>query len=114
MSTDQQVEVPYASLVAGVKGSRRSWKGVIRDANGQEVWSCCHVHKNRDESSYAGGISARSCSRQVRQYLVLPTVAEATDEALRSGTFSSRLVEQHNYSKEQSAILRDKLNPENT
>jgi len=38
------------------------WKGVLKDAAGNAVWTCSHIHRNRDISTHASGPSALACA----------------------------------------------------
>lgn len=55
------------------------WRGVVRDENGTAVWTCPHLHRNRDQSTYSSGEAASACARR---YLADP-VAWASRDAAR-------------------------------
>ena len=40
------------------------YRGVVKDGN-RVVATCDHLHRNRDASSYFGGLSARACATQL-------------------------------------------------
>lgn len=49
---------------AGYAGHEGAWRGAIR-LHGRVVWTCPHLHHNRDESSWWHGQAARPCARYV-------------------------------------------------
>lgn len=64
-----------AEFKAGHTGGPGGWRGVLR-LNGRIVWTCPHVHRNRDHSSLSEW-SARSCS-----YLMLDLILRG-EEVIR-------------------------------
>lgn len=55
-----------ASLKAGTSQAPTSnvghWEGVLRDAKGNIVWRCGHLHKARDIDMRGAKVSARTCA----------------------------------------------------
>jgi hypothetical protein len=49
-------------LRATVTGGAYGWRGAIKDAAGTTVWTCEHLHRNRDTGSYTNGPAARTCA----------------------------------------------------
>lgn len=42
---------PVKTLKITYKGKSYAWKGVLKNAQGETVWECGHLHKNRDQST---------------------------------------------------------------
>lgn len=63
-------------LTASVTGSARHWTGVLREGR-KVVWSCGHVHTNRDQQSRTNGRPAHECA-----HMVLAAVVDR-DKAVR-------------------------------
>lgn len=54
---------------ATYQGHTNSWRGVVKDADGNVVAICRHLHHNRDGSSMTWGQSARSCATTLLAYV---------------------------------------------
>jgi hypothetical protein len=50
------------SLRATTTGGAYGWHGAIKNAEGQTVWECEHLHRNRDTGSWTNGPAARACA----------------------------------------------------
>lgn len=69
--------MPHEDLSSGHVRAQSGYKGVIRRGIGEQLWACPHFHNNRDESTAAGGIAARECSRKVLLGLQSPNALGA-------------------------------------
>lgn len=75
---------------ASVMRSGENWVATHRDEKDKVVWSCGHLHRNRDASTGRSGMSALDCSRGCTQEQ-LPEIILLREEAvaLLKGSYSS-------------------------
>lgn len=55
-------------------GGPGCWRGRVMFGK-RAIWTCPHVHGNRDQTTYTGGLSARSCASMVVALLTDPEYA---------------------------------------
>lgn len=65
-------------------GSPQCWKGVLKVGN-KTIWTCPHIHHNRDESTYTNGVSARNCAGMMKTLVEIPDYPAAMRRSLNAG-----------------------------